>query len=727
MKKRFIPLLSTMILMLTSCNFYFGSRPSSENNSSSESSVPSEESSSETPSSEEISSEPSSSEEQSSEPKTVKKHQIIDQNTNYVVGDNYWANNGLKVKVTYTDNTFDILDIEGLSITTIREKSTSKVLEENTRFVNGGEYEIFYSYTFNDVSRSSKLTVPVLSGYEAGLELEDITISGLDYIIGKTILETSSALTFVASWANGVEEKLVYADHVDAINLELFDGESNVNVINNPIEQEKDYTLKANIVGYEHKTFVTSFSTPLALGYYKFEQGEIIYSDFATVSPHEGDANMLVILIEIPATTTKYTGLTFDDESLEYIDQCFFGDSEDNAFTLKSYYEQTSLGKVNIQGIISDVYRPDVNDYSMEVVKESHDTLHQLFNDAIKYTKENSGINDWSEYDLNKDGYFDNLHFITNAPRNNNFSNDTSLWPHKWEMYRNYPGTNESPNGYVYETSSLGHFEDARTIIHEQGHMFGIPDYYDYSYSGADYIGGYDMQSHNVMDWNSWSKLSVGWSSAYVIDGTLDSTTISLRSAALYNECLIVPANVTTYNNSAFDEFFLIELFTSDANNEQDWYKYISTTVKAGIRLYHVDARLYNSYSGEEVSDKEHLEYIQENSYSRGIDVGVNNSYKYSDYANPGNPAWSDYKMLALIQKGGTDTFGNTKDNNGNVDFLTVSDLFRTGDQFTFAKYKHFLSKSGARVTTMDNGETFPYTIDFVSVTKNEAVIKISK
>lgn len=727
MKRRYIPLLSALVLALTSCTFVFGSS----------SSLPSEEPSSEEvssetsiPSSEEVSSEPGSSEEVSSEPKVVKKHQIIDRNTNYVVGDNYWTSNSLKVLVTYTDNTTDILDIDGLTITTIREKSTSKVLETNSIFTNGGNYEIFFSYTFNDISRSSKIVVEVLSGYEAGLELNEISIDGLDYVIGKTILETSTALSFIASYANGVDEKLVYAEHKESINLVLFEGESNINLINNPIEQEKNYTLKANIVGYEDVLSISTFSTPAALGYYKLDQGEIIYSDLATVSPHEGVANMLVIPIELQAKATINRGLEFDDESIEFINTCFFGeekDMPDELFTLKSYFEQASLNMIEIKGIVSTVYRPDISKYSMDSVKDSSDELHRLFNDAIKYVKENSGINDWSEYDLNKDGFFDNLHFITNAPRNNNFSNDTSLWPHKWEMYRNYPGTSKSPNGYVYETSSLGHFEDSRTIIHEQSHMFGIPDYYDYSYSGVDYLGGYDMQSHNVFDWNSWSKLSVGWSSAYVIDGTLDSTTISLRSAALYNECIIVPADITTYNNSAFDEFFLIELFTDDANNKHHWSTYISSIQKAGIRLYHVDARLYDSISKQEVVDKEHLEYLNNSGYYSNVDVGVNNSYNYNDYAVPGNPQWSDYKLLALIQKGGTDTFGDPDNNHGDVDFLSTADLFRTGDKFTFAKYKHFLSKMGAKVTKMDNGETFPYTIEFISVNKQEAVIKFSK
>ena len=79
-------------------------------------------------------------------------------------------------------------------------------------------------------------------------------------------------------------------------------------------------------------------------------------------------------------------------------------------------------------------------------------------------------------------------------------------------------------------------------------------------------------------------------------------------------------------------------------------------------------------------------------------------------------------KQLALIQKGGVDTFGQNS-----VAMLQETDLFKTGDTFTFNNYKHFLSKSGATVTRMDNGETFPWTIEFEEVTPNYARIRFHK
>ena len=77
-----------------------------------------------------------------------------------------------------------------------------------------------------------------------------------------------------------------------------------------------------------------------------------------------------------------------------------------------------------------------------------------------------------------------------------------------------------------------------------------------------------------------------------------------------------------------------------------------------------------------------------------------------------------------LIQKGGVDTFGKTDNTSKNLKF---DDLFLTGDEFTFYKYAHFLSKTGREITTMDNGENFPYEISFQSVEKDEAIVTIRK
>jgi hypothetical protein len=347
---------------------------------------------------------------------------------------------------------------------------------------------------------------------------------------------------------------------------------------------------------------------------------------------------------------------------------------------------------------------------------------------ALEYAKDSINSKNpnfkWSKYDRNNDGYFDNLHFVTNLSYSATQQGaDQPFWPHKWELTM----TTDSPGlkGMVYETTSIGHLEDARTIIHEQSHVFGVEDYYDYSYTGADYLGYADMQSLNCFDWNSFSKFAVGWANPYAVDGTKKSTTITIESAALTNQCIVVPANHDTFNGSAFDEYFLIELFTKDGVNKYDWNDYyigdFDFTKSYGIRLYHVDGRLIDN-RGTDLTDWNAVN----NALNKGryVSHGCDNSYYDGDYVN--FPLWQDYKLLTIIQAGGVNTFGQT-DGEGSYDYLSSDDMFYQGDTFTFNDAKAFLSVTNKSVTTMDNGETFPYTISFEEVNQNYAKITFTK
>jgi hypothetical protein len=275
--------------------------------------------------------------------------------------------------------------------------------------------------------------------------------------------------------------------------------------------------------------------------------------------------------------------------------------------------------------------------------------------------------------------------------------------------------------------------------IHEQGHVFGIQDYYDYTNScgtSRDYVGGADMQSRNVFDYNAFSKFSLGWASPIVVDGTVEETTIEINSFADSGEFIVIPANDSTYNKSAFDEYFMIELFSNKENNNLSWTSWEDENSvslgNGGIRLYHVDARVVGCNSGEFLNSSNEdvwhqVDYLDEfpTNSTNALDchvVGTNNSYDYTAYAGYPYSDYSNYKLLTLIQKGGTNTFANDSGNNA----LSVDDLYQTGDTFSFEDAKSFLLKSGT-ASTMDNGELFPYTITFVNVNENSATIKIVK
>ena len=504
------------------------------------------------------------------------------------------------------------------------------------------------------------------------------------------------------------------------------DEESESEYIESESEFESESEPESENKGYLPKTVE---------GFTYIENSELVYDQFTDSAPHEGEANMLVIPLEFKQGNPKYTKIDWTGSNKAKIKNLFFGSNEevpDQWRSLKTYFEEVSKNDIEVNGMVTDVYEvPSPYTFKYIIENETHDMslLHQVFADSIDWVKQNHTDVDWSQYDMNQDGNIDNLHFITNTSYLTTLEGEISpFWPHAWTLPYNSEGTPENPTGYTYEATSLGHIEESsQTLIHEQGHVFGVEDYYDVSYHEPEinYVGSCDMQSLNIFDWNSFSKFSVGWANPYYFDGSKDSATITIESAALTNECIVVPADPKNYNKSAFSEYFLIELFTNDGVNEKDWNEYFNRTT-FGIRLYHVDARVYwytsydeetNSYDGEVVDTTQDVIDLAKNGY--GVRTGANNAYDYRDYT--GVKSAADFKLLSLIQRGAEDTFGT-----GKRPLLNEMDLFYTGDIFTFERYSHFLSKSGQKVTTMNNGETFPYEISFDEVAHDSATITIS-
>ena len=146
---------------------------------------------------------------------------------------------------------------------------------------------------------------------------------------------------------------------------------------------------------------------------------------------------------------------------------------------------------------------------------------------------------------------------------------------------------------------------DTHTYIHEFGHQLGLNDYYDTSNSGGlnpytSPMGGLDMMDNNVGDHSAFSKFALGWVNPYVVNGDYGEVNIELKSLLSDGECIILPTK--EYNNTPFDEYFMIEYVKNDSINKLDstagypstFYtdgRIIRFYSKNGIRITHIDAR----------------------------------------------------------------------------------------------------------------------------------------
>lgn len=469
-------------------------------------------------------------------------------------------------------------------------------------------------------------------------------------------------------------------------------------------------------------------------GFVKVSDLTLVSSDLQNMyAPSKGNVKMLVIPIAFTGSAkdeyNRYTDWTSD--RLTEINKYYFG----KAHSLASYYANASLGNLKVEGMVSSVYQNSTIKSSTINNDNTYQSLFDLIENAITWVEETqTGIN-WSEYDLNRDGCIDNVHLITNY---NASEWNTPLWPHMYNTGRT--GTLEKPLANVYSISANNFVSNAITSIHEQGHIFGLDDYYDYTSAasdedGVDYIGHLDMQSYNCFDWNSFSKLSMGWVKPYVINGEADVTTINIKAASINGDCILIPADYSTWNGSAFDEYFLLELFAPYGNNKEDWNAWSgSLGKKSGIRLYHVDARVYGSNSRTYNPSREEYDYeiedLEEQEINSKEDVakwqynvrGANNSANWVDYPS-GIEQLGDYPLLSLAQRGGDFTFA--KPNGRHT--LNATDLFKAGDEFTFEKYSKFLNKQGVKQELMNNGEEFPYSFVVDYLDDADATITFTK
>ena len=597
-------------------------------------------------------------------------------------------------------------------------------LADNGTPLTAGTYvaSIFAKYT-DENNESASYTDNVTVDVQSVFENLNETCLGLSAKINNVIVPEKKIaqqldLTLTFNWQLHGKESLVLdsAHPRSGVTYKLHLDGDNTDLTNENIEEHLNYVLEV-----KYKDYVANLPFHAELGIKKIDKKDltVLPKDFNDAySPLNGEVhNALVIPLTFHA-----------DDEIEYASNL----REWNATSLQQlrdaydenfvrYYQ--SLG-VNFNITVTDPY--DITNPAWHVEKlleqdKPYTLLYAVIASVFPQERAKHDATYWHQFDIDGDGQIDDVHFVGNFVHN---KWGTSLWPHQSQTFN----PNANPDLIVVNSYTYNHFDNAisttdMTSVHEQGHAFGLLDYYDYTEENGhlidiNYVGNIDMQSSNTYDWNSYSKLSCGLVSPYVVTGYESDCEVTIQAAAVNGDCIIVPADYQTWNGSAYDEYFLIELFAKKGINEEFWDSLIGEDY--GIRIYHVDARLYNQLTGSEpdVNDKENWPNL-------GIGIGANNSYDYTALGVGSVAEWKDFKQLCLIQKGKVDTFGKK----GGIfrRRLNSSDLFYAGDVFTFNDYRHFLSKTEQNVTSMDNGEKFPWTIEIVSASIDEATIRFTK
>lgn len=173
--------------------------------------------------------------------------------------------------------------------------------------------------------------------------------------------------------------------------------------------------------------------------------------------------------------------------------------------SLSAYYYRASYGKLSLTG--------EAFDYTAKYERDYYtNNPESLVAEALAALDESE---DLSRFDANKDGKLDAVYV--------HFAGPDTGWGSVWwsnESTASDPTLYEDGSVRLWNMVLLAENSSnswaARTIIHETGHVLGLPDYYSarsQTGQGSDRSGilTFDMMMQNMGDHNGYSKWLVGW------------------------------------------------------------------------------------------------------------------------------------------------------------------------------------------------------------------------
>ena len=515
---------------------------------------------------------------------------------------------------------------------------------------------------------------------------------------------------------------------------------------------------KADVFAYEYKHQYDN----LKISEIKSQKSLYTYSDFAqnhlytsirypfSYSPSTGNVKFLIIPVWFN-DSSDYIAQTSRENVRSDIEKVYLGEPEDTGWeSVKSYYEKDSFGNLHIDGVVTEWY--ETGDASSNYYSNSNATGNLLVK-AVKWAKETYG--NMTDFDQDKDGFLDSVILIYAAPEQSNLNhlygngNYGNMWAYTNFMLDQSKKriSNPGPNTFFWASydfmysygedayshsgkSSCGIGDttvaslDAHTFIHETGHLFGLPDYYDYG-GGMSPSLGFSMQDMNVGAHDPYSRFALGWAEAIVPTKTSKIHLEPMESSGKF----VLLSN--SYHKSAFDEYFAIELYTPTGLNKFDSentyrHAYPTGPSKAGIRIWHVDSRLYSVQSMDIYMNitKGKVTY---NPNDGAILAATNNNSTYNggavDYA--GSIQYNQLQVVRsnylTVDKNGD--YVNPEQGSRYYFDLIQKDLFDTGDYFTMEQYRlQFIN-----LDKLNSKKRFPWAIYIDEVNDDGATITVIK
>ena len=177
---------------------------------------------------------------------------------------------------------------------------------------------------------------------------------------------------------------------------------------------------------------------------------------------------------------------------------------------------------------------------------------------------------DFSEYDLNNDGYIDNV-FVYYAGHNQaEGGSKNSIWPHRSYILSDvrFDGVRLGDFACTSELrGSSGNFMcGIGTFVHEFGHVLSLPDLYDTQYSGHKTLGSWDVMDNGSYNnggrtpptYSAYERFYLGWMKPKQL---LSDMNIELQPLSISNSAYLVANSEHNMDgdNPNPKEFFMVE------------------------------------------------------------------------------------------------------------------------------------------------------------------------
>ena len=440
-------------------------------------------------------------------------------------------------------------------------------------------------------------------------------------------------------------------------------------------------------------------------------------SNNENVCPSVGDVNLLVIPVHLPGSSFN------TPEVKEDIEKVFFGkdDSDNGYMSLSEYYYESSFGKLNFQGFVTDWF--DVTKYTNiksldDITMGSTGTIiTEILREATEWAFDTYDSLNRKDYDQNNDGSIDGIWLVYDhynyfnqfliEPDSSEGDLNQAFWNYtSWDWYGDSPNLDvPTTSGFSWASfdqiySAYAEYNehdvpdftnldsiplDSHTFIHETGHLLGLDDLY--TSDGRSPTGRSTMMDQNIGDLDPYSKLVLGWVTPYVVYGSSEI----LLTQNMYDDhsVIVIPSNyeeISTeienlsdeekenyiYEFNPFSEYLIVDLYSPLGLNYKDTYGnedgyYVhgreACVASTGVRIYHCDSRIFKctvvNYDGGQKLywNEDNLEWNGEE-LTKDQAIMTCISNDRTESSSFGLPQSYDYfERLRLLEATGTNTF----------------------------------------------------------------------